>query len=400
MQRSWDVPTIAISKGDGVNYHVAICNGENTFTDAESVLFTPQDVPFFDLTISNPYGGTTDPSPGLHSYAIGSEIEVEAIPDSNYRFEGWTGDVPAGHENDNPITITMSSDKSIGASFVRVCAMTISTGAGGTTDPSPGSYTHDSGTVVVITAIPDTGYGFTGWTGDVYSSQEDDNPLTITLYTDKSVTANFMPHCVLTIASGSGGSTDPKPGSYGYIPGTQVTVRAVPNSGYQFSDWSGDASGTTNPIIVTMDDDKMIAANFTATDSGGGGGGSTSEDSGDSGGGTGCFIATAAYGSPAHPYIGVLRDFRDRYLMTNGLGREFVEMYYKYSPFFAEIIAKHKVLKIAAQINLMPLVILSVSMVHFGPANTAAILLLIFMAPIFLVSLRTKRGHLPGKHVV
>ena len=123
------------------------------------------------------------------------------------------------------------------------------------------------------------------------------------------------------------------------------------------------------------------------------------EDSGDSGGGTGCFIATAAYGSPVHPYIGVLRDFRDRYLMTNRLGRGFVELYYKYSPFFAEIIAKHKVLKVAARINLMPLVILSVSMVHLGPANTAAILLLIFMAPIFLVSLRTKRGHLPGKKV-
>ena len=280
----------------------------------------------------------------------------------------------------------MDSNKSIGAHFVRQYSLNLYAGTGGTTDPPPGDYTHDFGTAVVITAIPNSGYGFSRWTGDVYSSQEDDNPLTLTMYTDKSVTANFIPQHTLTIAAGSGGTTDPLPGSYDYAPGTQVTVTAIPNNGYQFSGWSGDASGTTNPVTVTMDDDKMLAANFAAIDSGGGG---TGDDSGDSrGGGGGCFIATAAYGSPAHPYIGVLRAFRDRYLMTNELGRSFVELYYKYSPVFAEMIARHKVLKVAAQVNLMPLVILSLSMVHLGPVGTAALLLIIFTAPVFLVPLR------------
>jgi len=390
LQRPWDVPTIAISNGDGVNYYAAICNGENTLTDAESVLFTPQEVQSFNLTISSSSYGTTQPPPGTHAFPVGFDIEIEAIPNPGCRFDGWTGDVPSGHENDNPLTVTMDSNKSIGAHFVRQYTLNLYAGTGGTTDPPPGDYIHDSGTAVVITAIPDSGYGFSQWTGDVYSSQEDDNPLTLTMYADKSVTANFIPQYTLTIAAGSGGTTDPSPGSYDYAPGTQVTVTAVPNNGYQFNGWNGDASGTTNPITVTMDDDKMIAANFTAIDSDGGG--STGDDSGDSGGGGGCFIATAAYGSPAHPYIGILRDFRDRYLMTNRLGRELVELYYKYSPVFAEIIASHKLLKVVAQINLMPLVILSVSMVHLGPANTAALLLVIFVSPIFLVSLRRRKG--------
>ena len=396
LQRSWDVPTIAISKGDGVNYYAAICNGEKTFTDAESVLFTPQEVQSFNLTISSSSYGTTQPPPGTHGFPVGAEIEIEAIPNPGCRFDGWTGDVPSGHENDNPLTVTMDSNKSIGAHFVRQCTLNLYASTGGTTDPPPGDYTHDFGTAVVITAIPDSGYGFSVWTGDVYSSQEDDNPLTLTMYADKSVTANFIPQHTLTIASGSGGTTDPSPGSYDYAPGTEVTITAIPNSGYRFNGWNGDASGTTNPVAVTMDEDKMIAANFTAIDSDGGG--DTGEDSGDSrGGGGGCFIATAAYGSPAHPYIGVLRAFRDRYLMTNKLGCGFVGLYYKYSPVFAEIIARHKVLKVAAQINLMPLVILCVSMVHLGPASTAAILLIIFMAPIFLVSLRRKKG--PRLHI-
>ncbi len=58
-----------------------------------------------------------------------------------------------------------------------------------------------------------------------------------------------------------------------------------------------------------------------------------------------CFIATAAYGSPLHPCVKILRDFRDKYLMTSRLGRLLVDLYYKYSSFVADLITKHKFLK-------------------------------------------------------
>jgi hypothetical protein len=45
-----------------------------------------------------------------------------------------------------------------------------------------------------------------------------------------------------------------------------------------------------------------------------------------------CFIATAAYGTPLHEDIDVLRDFRDEYLMPNLAGRAFVNIYYSSSP--------------------------------------------------------------------
>ena len=54
-----------------------------------------------------------------------------------------------------------------------------------------------------------------------------------------------------------------------------------------------------------------------------------------------CFIATAAYGTPLHEDIDVLRDFRDEYLMTNSLGRGFVKLYYETSPPIAEVISEH-----------------------------------------------------------
>lgn len=67
---------------------------------------------------------------------------------------------------------------------------------------------------------------------------------------------------------------------------------------------------------------------------------------GNSGGG--CFIATAAYGSPLAEEIDVLRNWRDDYLLQNGFGRIFVSAYYNLSPPIANNI---RVSKVKAQIT-------------------------------------------------
>jgi len=121
-----------------------------------------------------------------------------------------------------------------------------------------------------------------------------------------------------------------------------------------------------------MDSDKSVTANFTIISNGDG-------KKGD------CFIATAAYGSPLHSYVRILRDFRDKYLMPSKLGRALVDIYYKYSPVIADLIAEHNVLKIAVRISLLPLVAFSYSMLNFGPIITADMLILIFVLPIFSI---------------
>lgn len=77
---------------------------------------------------------------------------------------------------------------------------------------------------------------------------------------------------------------------------------------------------------------------------------------GDGGGGGGCFIATAAYGSYLDPHVQVLRDFRNRYLLKNGPGRGFVQLYYHYSPSVAAFIKDHEILRTATRMMLTPVV--------------------------------------------
>jgi hypothetical protein len=69
-----------------------------------------------------------------------------------------------------------------------------------------------------------------------------------------------------------------------------------------------------------------------------------------------CFIATAAYGTPMEGDVMALREFRDRYLLSNNMGRGFVDNYYRYSPPIANLISKQPVLRGITRFLLRPLV--------------------------------------------
>jgi|GEM_PF-1086384 len=66
-------------------------------------------------------GGTTDPSPGNHSYPSGNSVLVSAITNTDYRFSKWTGDVSGSDAYDEETTVSMDQNKSISAYFCTKC---------------------------------------------------------------------------------------------------------------------------------------------------------------------------------------------------------------------------------------------------------------------------------------
>ena len=79
-------------------------------------------------------------------------------------------------------------------------------------------------------------------------------------------------------------------------------------------------------------------------------------ESGSGGGNGGCFIATAAYGSPMAKDVVLLKEFRDNILINNSIGRMFVRFYYTFSPPIANYIGGSEGLRFVIRCSLVPFV--------------------------------------------
>ena len=130
-------------------------------------------------------------------------------------------------------------------------------------NPAGGYYTP--GTVVTATAIPDAGWDFDHWVGNVFPPNL--NPITITMNNDETLTAyfaNLIPQVTLTVDTIGLGhvNLNPQPVNGTYNQGTLVTLTAVPQNNWQFVEWLGDTASTVNPITVAADSNMNVTASF------------------------------------------------------------------------------------------------------------------------------------------
>jgi hypothetical protein len=110
----------------------------------------------------------------------------------------------------------------------------------------------------------------------------------------------------------------------------------------------------------------------------------------------GCFIATAAYGTPMAEEIQILREFRDEYLLTNPAGQALVGLYYNVSPPMAEFITEHPSLKPIVRAGLLPAVAISTVVVNTTPSEKMTILgLLVLVSVALAVWAKRRRGRGP-----
>ena len=141
------------------------------------------------------------------------------------------------------------------AQIVKQYSLSVSAGDGGSVSIPGGTFSQ--GTQVSITATPNSGYTFNGW-----SNGSTTNPLTVSVNSNTTITANFILATntyTLSVTAGDGGSVSSEGGEYNE--GTQVTVIATPNDGYEFAGWSDGESNATRTIILNSDTN--ISASFS-----------------------------------------------------------------------------------------------------------------------------------------
>jgi hypothetical protein len=352
---------------------------------------------YYSLTISStPGGNVTEPGAGTFVYGNSTVMDLvaEANTDNHYHFAEWTGDVGTiASVNATSTNITMDSSYSITANFELdpgYYSLTISSTDGGSvTQPGEGTFVYSNSTVVNLTAEPDVGYNFLQWTGNVTTIADVNAASTnITMDSSYSITASFEswqpePKALLMISSTRGGSvTTPGEGSFVYPLGATISLVAEPDEGGQFVRWSGDV-GTIADVhaantTITMDSPYSIRANFS--------------------GAGGCFIATAAYGTPMAEEIQIIREFRDEYLLTNAVGQALVDVYYRVSPPIAEFITEHPSLKPIVRAGLSPAVAMSTIAIHTPPAEKIAIIGLLALVSVAVAIWVTRRRDKGPEH--
>jgi uncharacterized repeat protein (TIGR02543 family) len=168
---------------------------------------------------------------------------------------------------DGPATITQ---------YGPVETLTVGVNGGGRVTSSPTGISCPStcsvgvyyGNTMTLTASPNTGYSFTGWSGACTGT----GSCALQMTSAKSVTATFtaIPEALTATVSGSGTVTSTPGGiacpsvctaSFGY--GTAVNLTASATNGYVFTGWGGACSGT-GTCAVTMTSAKSVTATFTA----------------------------------------------------------------------------------------------------------------------------------------
>lgn len=207
-----------------------------------------------NVTTSPDSGGSVSPSQRV--FDEGAQVQLTAQPVPGYRFDYWSGDAKG---SDNPLSFIADKGENITAHFKVQFVLIVKTSPinGGTVTPAGGTY--DDGANVQLVAQPALGYRFGYWSGGATGTT---NNITVVMSGNKIITANFVAQYKLTTSVNPAGAGTVTPANGTFDKGISLPLTAAPLAGYVFDHWSGDASGNSSSINITMNSDKKITANF------------------------------------------------------------------------------------------------------------------------------------------
>jgi uncharacterized repeat protein (TIGR02543 family) len=224
--------------------------------------------------IFNSNGGTGSMSNQVAN--IPTALTLNSFTRTGYTFNGWnTVAGGTGTSYANGATYSFSADITLYAQWTALpttCyALTLGhTGQGSNPVASPANSTgcpagqYAAGASISLSgAIPDTGWQISSWTG---TNNDTSTASTNTVSMPASVHSASVNYAqgqyTLTITSAHGAvARNPNQTTYAY--GQVVQLTATPDPGWSFANWTGDATGSSNPVSVTMNGNKAVTANYT-----------------------------------------------------------------------------------------------------------------------------------------
>jgi hypothetical protein len=213
-------------------------------------------------TVSPTEGGTISPSSG--TYSEGEVVSLTATPSTGWRFVRWEGDWSGAV---NPVNIGMNRNYNVVGIFEkRNYPLTINIEGYGEVEErviQQKTTEYPYQTVVELTPVPDTGWRFVEWSGDLTGSEF---PKQIAIDSEKTVTAKFerknYPLTINVVGEGTVKETVLPQRTTQYPFEAAVILEAIPSDGWEFAGWSGDLSGEENPKLIVVDGDKSVIATF------------------------------------------------------------------------------------------------------------------------------------------
>ncbi len=217
------------------------------------------------LSSSPSIGGTTT---GAGSYTTGTSVTIGATPSAGYTFVNWTEGATV-ISTSSSYTFVVTANRTLVANFVNnTYTLTLSANpvAGGSVLKTPNQAVYNSGTLVTASTTANAGYTFVNWTEGV-NIVSTNAVYTFLLNANRVLVANYVLNdytLTVTTFPAVGGAVVKNPNQATYPSGTSVILTATANAGYVFTSWSGDATGSVNPLTIVMNANKNITANFTA----------------------------------------------------------------------------------------------------------------------------------------